>query len=91
MSRLTHRVLARFPDHELAIERLARSSESFRAMCEEYTVGAEALEGWQQSAQRAAEVAELRESLAELEEEILEALQEEAKPRLDQRLRTRGR
>jgi hypothetical protein len=36
-------VLEHFPDHELAIERLARSSETFRSMCEDYGVGVEFL------------------------------------------------
>jgi hypothetical protein len=50
-------------------------------MCEDYTVGIEALERWQQAADPRADDAELRQSLAELEEEILEALREEARPR----------
>jgi hypothetical protein len=29
-------MIKRFPDHELAIERLARSSETFRSMCEDH-------------------------------------------------------
>ena len=86
MSQITRRVVARFPDHELAIERLARSSESFRAMCEEYTEGVEAFERWQRSARREAEVAELRVSLGELEEEIVEALRQEATPRPGRRV-----
>ena len=36
-------VTKRFPEHELAIERLVRTSESFRSMCEDYAVGVEAL------------------------------------------------
>jgi hypothetical protein len=41
----TH-VIKRFPGHELAIERLARSSETFRSMCEDYVVGVEAHRRW---------------------------------------------
>lgn len=77
MPRITHRVVARFPDHELAIERLVRSSESFKEMCEEYNEGIVALERWQQAARPQTELAELRDSLAGLEAEILEALQED--------------
>ena len=76
--RITHRVVARFPGRELAIERLVRSSESFREMCEEYNEGVEALERWQQVARPQAELAELGNSLADLEAEILKALQEDA-------------
>jgi hypothetical protein len=78
MSRIAHRVVARFPDHELAIERLVRSSESFREMCEEYNEGVEALERWQAARRPEVELSELRDSLADLEAEILEALQKDA-------------
>jgi hypothetical protein len=76
----TH-VIERFPEHELAIERLARGSEGFRSMCEDYAVGVEALERWERATdatdpQRAVMIVELRESLAELETEIREALEE---------------
>jgi hypothetical protein len=69
-------VIKRFPEHELAIERLVRTSESFLAMCEDYAVGTEALRQWQRAtdSKRAVRIAELRESLAELEVEILEVL-----------------
>jgi hypothetical protein len=74
----TH-LIKRFPEHELAIERLTRKSESFRSMCEDYAVGIEALRRWERATdpQRAARIAELRESLAELEEEMLEALEQD--------------
>ncbi len=79
MARITHRVVARFPYHELAIERLARSSESFRAMCEEYNDGIEALERWRQHAARQrAELDELGGLLADLEMEILAAIEGDA-------------
>jgi hypothetical protein len=78
----TH-VIERFREHELAIERLARSSESFRSMCEDYAVGVEALRRWERATdmtdpKRAVLIAELRDSLAELETEILQALEEAA-------------
>lgn len=74
MSRITRVVIARFPEHELAIERLARRSESFHAMCEDYAAGVEALQRWLASTSHETEIAELRASLAELEEEIVEEL-----------------
>jgi hypothetical protein len=79
MAKPATRLINRFPEHELAIERLARKSESFRSMCEDYAVGIEALRRWERTTdpQRAARIAELRKSLAELEEEMLEALQQE--------------
>jgi hypothetical protein len=78
----TH-VIERFPEHELAIERLARGSEGFRSMCEDYVVGVEALERWERATdatdpKRTVMIAELRHSLAELETEILQALEEAA-------------
>jgi hypothetical protein len=77
MAGITHRVIARFPDHELAIERLVRSSGSFRSMCEEYTDGIEALERWQQEKRPQAQLAELKDSLEDLEAEMLEAVLED--------------
>jgi len=84
----TH-VTRRFPEYELAIERLARGSESFRSMCDDYAVGVEALRRWERATdpKRAVRIAELRESLAELEEEMLEALEQEAAARSGQRRR----
>jgi hypothetical protein len=80
MARPATQVIKRFPEHELAIERLVRRSESFRSMCEDYAVGVEALRGWQGATdpKRTARIAELHESLAELEQEMLEALEQEA-------------
>jgi hypothetical protein len=72
-------VVARFPAYELVIERLARNSEHFRDMCEEYAAGVEALERWERAAAPKPEIAELRESLAGLEQEIFDLLQEVAK------------
>ena len=78
----TH-VIKRFPEHELAIERLLRKSESFRSMCDDYAVGVEALRRWERATdpKRELRIAELRDTLAALEEEILEALEQEATPR----------
>ena len=82
MARPTIHVIKRFPDHELAIERLARTNESFGAMCEDYAVGVEALRRWERATdpKRAVRIAELRDSLAELEVEILEVLMQKAGP-----------
>jgi len=76
MARPATHVIKRFPEHELAIERLVRRSEGFRSMCEDYAVGVEALRRWECATdpKRSARIAELRESLAELEEEMLEEL-----------------
>jgi hypothetical protein len=85
----TH-IINRFPEHELAIERLVRKSEGFRSMCEDYAVGVEALRRWERATdpKRSARIAELRESLAELEEEMLEELKQEAASRSDLRRRS---
>jgi hypothetical protein len=82
-------VTERFPVHELTIERLFRKSESFRSMCEDYALGVEALGRWERGRdpKRAVRIAELRESLAELEAEILEALAQAATPPSGQRRR----
>jgi hypothetical protein len=81
-------VTKRFPEHELAIERLVRTNESFRSICDDYTVGVEALRRWERSPdpKRTVRIAELRESLAELEKEMLEVLEQQA--RSGQRRRT---
>jgi hypothetical protein len=78
MFRITYRVVARFPHQELAIERLARRSESFRAMCQEYNDGVEAIDRWQDVARPRVELDELKGLLADLEAEILAALEEDA-------------
>jgi hypothetical protein len=85
----TH-IIKRFPEHELAIERLVRKNEDFRSMCEDYAVGVEALRRWERATdpKRSARIAELRESLAELEEEMLEELKQEAASRSDRRRRS---
>ena len=74
-------MIKRFPDHELAIERLARSSETFRSICEDYAVAVEALRRWGRATdpKRAVSIAELGNSLAELEREIRQTLEEAAR------------
>jgi hypothetical protein len=59
-------------------------------MCDDYAVGVEALRRWERATdpKRAVRIAELRESLAELEEEMLEALAQEATARSGRRRRT---
>jgi ribosomal protein S19E (S16A) len=76
-------VIERFPQHELAIERLVRTCETFRSMCEDYAVGIEALRRWEGSPdpRRSERIAELSDALAELEQEILEALEQDTRPR----------
>jgi hypothetical protein len=79
MARSAMDIIKRFPEHELAIERLVRKNEDFRSMCEDYAVGVAALRRWERASdsKRVVRIAELRESLAELEEEVLEALERE--------------
>jgi hypothetical protein len=81
MARPATHVIERFPEHELAIERLVRTNESFRGMCEDYAVGVEALRRWERATdpKRGMRIAELRDSLAELEVEILEVLTQKAR------------
>lgn len=78
MPAVSRYVVARFPEHELAIERLFRQSESFRSMCEDYADGVDALRSWEDAVDSRAEVemAELRDCLTELEAEILATLEE---------------
>jgi hypothetical protein len=62
-------MIKRFPDHELVIERLARNGEIFRSICEDYAAGVEALRRWEHATdpKHAVSIAQLRDSLAELE------------------------
>ena len=87
MARSAMDIIKRFPEHELAIERLVRKNEGFRSMCEDYTVGVAALRRWERASdsKRVVRIAELRESLAELEEEVLEALEREIASRSGRR------
>jgi hypothetical protein len=80
MPAVSRYVVARFLEHELAVERLFRQSESFRSMCEDYAHGVDALRSWEAAvdSRAEAEMAELRDSLAELEAEILATLEEAA-------------
>ena len=83
MARPATQVIERFPEHEVAIERLIKRSDSFRSMCDDYALGIDALRRWERTTdpKRAVRIAELRESLAELEEEILTALEPTAASR----------
>jgi hypothetical protein len=80
MPAVSRSVVARFPEHELAIERLFRRSEPFRSMCEDYALGVDALRRLQSAAapERETAIVELRHSLAEIEAEILSTLHEDA-------------
>lgn len=80
MPMATRDVVERFPEHLLTIKRLVVKNESFRAMCEDYAAGVEALRRWNGSRdpKREARIAELRASLAEIEDEIQTALEQEA-------------
>ena len=63
-------VVERFPDQQAHILRLALRNEGFRALCEEYDLARKSYGRLQVSSERAAEVAEYRSVIAELEEEI---------------------
>jgi hypothetical protein len=63
-------VVERFPDQQAHIYRLALRDEGFRALCEEYDLARKSYGRLQVSPERAAEVAEYRSVIAELEEEI---------------------
>ena len=92
MARPATHVIRRFPEHELTIARLLRKSESFRSMCDDYAVGIEALGRWERASdpKRSVRIAELRDALAELEEEMLEVLEQETTARSHQRRRADG-
>ncbi len=83
MPAVSRSVVARFPEHELAIERLFRQSETFRSMCEDYADGVDAIRFWQDRdhPRAALKVAELRDCVADLEAEIVRALEEDASSR----------
>ena len=70
-------VLGRFPDREDSIAAAFRDSESFRTLCEDYLVCADALRRWRTSSAPPAESrrGEYQAWLSELEEEILEWLE----------------
>lgn len=63
-------VVERFPDQEARILRLALSDEGFLALCEEYDLARKSYGRLQVTPERAAEVAEYRMVIADLEEEI---------------------
>ncbi len=63
-------VVERFPDQQSRILRLALSDGGFRALCEEYDLARQSYGRLQVTPERAAEVAEYRAVIAELEDEI---------------------
>ena len=63
-------VVERFPDRQAHILRLALRDEGFRALCEEYELARQSYGRLQVTPERAAEVAEYRAVIADLEEEI---------------------
>jgi hypothetical protein len=63
-------VVERFPDQQARILRLALSNAGFRALCEEYDLARKSYGRLLVSPERAAEVAEYRTVIADLEEEI---------------------
>ena len=71
-------VMERFPSHKDTVKRLFRKSESFQAMCEDYTRCAEALRYWNQveSEEAPARREEYVTLLHDLEAEILQSLNE---------------
>lgn len=63
-------VVERFPDQQARILRLALRDAGFRALCEEYDLARKSYGRLQVSPDRAAEVAEYRAVIADLEREI---------------------
>ena len=63
-------VVDRFPEEQARIFRLALRDQSFRALCEEYDMARKSYGRLMVSPERAAEVAEYRSLIVELEEEI---------------------
>lgn len=63
-------VIARFPDHNARILRLALQDDEFQALCEEYNLARQSYGRLMVAANRAGEVAEYRTLIAELEDEI---------------------
>jgi hypothetical protein len=63
-------VIERFPDQQVRILRLALCDAGFRDLCEEYDLARKSYGRLQVSPERAAEVAEYRAVIADLEEEI---------------------
>lgn len=70
-------VFQRFPDRWRVIAALGRSSDDFRALCEDYGEAVEALRRWQAATAdpgAPARTEEFGQLVAELEDEILAAL-----------------
>lgn len=70
MSDLTA-VIRHFPAHELVVRRLYANAPDFRVLCEDFGAALRALERWHSDESKAEEYRRL---LAEIEEEIGEAL-----------------
>lgn len=65
----------RFPHHASTIRQLKARDPDFRSICDDYDDARRALKHWEAAGQAAPErVAEYRESLKELEEEVLAIL-----------------
>ena len=65
----------RFPQHASKIRRLKARDPDFRSICDDYDDARRALKHWEAAGQAAPErVAEYREILKELEEEVLAIL-----------------
>ena len=67
-------VVERFPDEQARIFRLALRDQGFRALCEEYDLARKSYGRLQVTPDRAAEVAEYRAVIADLEQEIRDFL-----------------
>jgi hypothetical protein len=70
-------VVERFPDQQARILRLALRHDGFRALCEEYDLARKSYGRLQVIPDRAAEVAEYRGVIADLEAEIRDFLASE--------------
>lgn len=72
-------VLELFPDHAARIRRLAVVDETFSSICEDYALAKATLahlEAFEATDQRAAEIADYRDLVADLEREIGVALKD---------------
>jgi hypothetical protein len=70
----------RFPERKETIKALFKNNESFRTLCEDYRLCAEALQHWNQSLDEdaPARMREYEALLQQLEEEILQNVNESA-------------
>jgi len=72
----THHVLERLPQHRRAISERMMVDRDFRSLCDDYDDALEALRRWEASDDRRRQerVAEFRDLVEELEQEILREL-----------------